>query len=242
MSISETKNIRRGISADEPWPNHALQRTAPRVTARASCERSAAYGCGVGSSFHRLARAAPRSAVAERGVVRRLPSAHFQWLTFANEFLRASKASSTSMTPVSIATFAARSRRLYSARRLSSGGRQSSTNQPRRKSCNLLLSPSRAARLIPSAATATNSIGRPFHRVALSRPQRQVTSHTHTSRGGGFGSHMSQPTSPNHALQRTGSAVTAPAADHRRLSTHRQVPRPLCLSLSLGSLGASTRS
>ena len=41
---------------------------------------------------------------------------------------------------------------------------------------------------------------------------------------------------PNHALQRTGSAVTAPAADHHRLSTHRQVPRPLRLSLSLGSL------
>ena len=44
---------------------------------------------------------------------------------------------------------------------------------------------------------------------------------------------------PNHALQRTGSAVTAPAADHHRLSTHRQVPRPLRLSLSLGSLGDS---
>lgn len=44
-------------------------------------------------------------------------------------------------------------------------------------------------------------------------------------------------TSPNHALQRTGSAVTAPAADHRRLSTPRQVPRPLRLSLSLGSFG-----
>ncbi len=41
----------------------------------------------------------------------------------------------------------------------------------------------------------------------------------------------------NHALQRTGSAVTAPAADHHRLSAHRQVPRPLRLSLSLGSLG-----
>ena len=39
---------------------------------------------------------------------------------------------------------------------------------------------------------------------------------------------------PNHALQRTGSAVTAPAADRHRLSTHRQVPRPLRLSLSLG--------
>jgi type II secretory pathway pseudopilin PulG len=47
--------------------------------------------------------------------------------------------------------------------------------------------------------------------------------------------------SPNHALQRTGSAVTAPAADHRRLSAHRQVPRPLRLSLSLGSLGPCTR-
>jgi hypothetical protein len=45
------------------------------------------------------------------------------------------------------------------------------------------------------------------------------------------------PKAPNHALQRTGSAVTAPAALHRRLSTHRQVPRPLRLSLSLGSLG-----
>jgi hypothetical protein len=42
---------------------------------------------------------------------------------------------------------------------------------------------------------------------------------------------------PNQALQRTGSAVTAPAADHRRLSAHRQVPRPLRLSLSLGSMG-----
>ena len=47
-----------------------------------------------------------------------------------------------------------------------------------------------------------------------------------------------QSATPNQALQRTGSAVTAPAADHRRLSAHRQVPRPLRLSLSLGSLGA----
>jgi hypothetical protein len=47
--------------------------------------------------------------------------------------------------------------------------------------------------------------------------------------------------SPNHALQRTGSAVTAPAADHHRLSTHRQVPRPLRLSLSLGLFGDITR-
>ena len=28
-------------------PNHALQRTAPRVTARAFCERSGIYICGV---------------------------------------------------------------------------------------------------------------------------------------------------------------------------------------------------
>jgi hypothetical protein len=41
----------------------------------------------------------------------------------------------------------------------------------------------------------------------------------------------------NHALQRTGSAVTAPAALHRHLSTLRQVPRPLRLSLSLGAFG-----
>ena len=47
----------------------------------------------------------------------------------------------------------------------------------------------------------------------------------------------SKPNAPNQALQRTGSAVTAPAADHHRLSTHRQVPRPLRLSLSLGSFG-----
>jgi len=47
--------------------------------------------------------------------------------------------------------------------------------------------------------------------------------------------------SPNHALQRTGSAVTAPAADRHHLSTHRQVPRPLRLSLSLGSFGDATR-
>jgi len=47
--------------------------------------------------------------------------------------------------------------------------------------------------------------------------------------------------SPNQALQRTGSAVTAPAADHRRLAAHRQVPRPLRRSLSLGSLGVAGR-
>ena len=46
-----------------------------------------------------------------------------------------------------------------------------------------------------------------------------------------------RPTPPHHALQRTGAPAPAPAADHRRLSTHRQVPRPLRLSLSLGSLG-----
>ena len=53
-------------------PNHALQRTAPRVTARAFCERSGIYIWGVCRSFHGWARAAPRSAVAELGVVRRL--------------------------------------------------------------------------------------------------------------------------------------------------------------------------
>jgi hypothetical protein len=46
---------------------------------------------------------------------------------------------------------------------------------------------------------------------------------------------------PNHALQRTRSAVTAPAADHHRLSTHRQVPRRSGVSLSLGSFGDSSR-
>jgi hypothetical protein len=50
-----------------------------------------------------------------------------------------------------------------------------------------------------------------------------------------------QPETPNHALQRTGSAVTAPAADRHHLSTYRQVPRPLRLSLSLGSFGDSAR-
>jgi hypothetical protein len=35
----------------------------------------------------------------------------------------------------------------------------------------------------------------------------------------------------------TGFSVTAPKADHRRLPTHRQVPRTLRLSLSLGSFG-----
>jgi hypothetical protein len=45
---------------------------------------------------------------------------------------------------------------------------------------------------------------------------------------------------PNHAPL-TGSAVTAPAALHHRLSTRRQVPRPLRLPLSLGSFGDSSR-
>jgi hypothetical protein len=54
--------------------------------------------------------------------------------------------------------------------------------------------------------------------------------------------------SPHHSnvlfllfMPLTGSAVTAPAADHRRLSANRRVPRPLRLSLSLGSFGVSSR-
>ena len=47
---------------------------------------------------------------------------------------------------------------------------------------------------------------------------------------------------PNQALQRTRSAVTAPAADRRRLSAHRQVPRRTPPSLSLGSLGDSAHA
>ena len=54
-------------------PNHALQRTAPRVTARAFCERSGIYIWRVLRSCHGWARAAPRSAVAELGVVQELP-------------------------------------------------------------------------------------------------------------------------------------------------------------------------
>ena len=61
----------RVFHLSEPAANHALQRTAPRVTARAFCERSGSYVWGVWRSFHGWARAAPRSAVAELGVVRR---------------------------------------------------------------------------------------------------------------------------------------------------------------------------
>ena len=46
---------------------------------------------------------------------------------------------------------------------------------------------------------------------------------------------------PNHALQRTATAVTACAADRRHLSTHRHRPRQPPPSLSLGSLGVATR-
>ena len=156
----------------------------------------------------------PVRRVAELGGVRRLARAHSKWLIFATEFLRATKANSTSMTPVSTATCAARQRPLYFARRLSLGGRQSSTNQLPRKSYNSLLSPSRAARPILSAATATNSIGRLFHHVAFSHLRRQPTSHIHASNGGGFGSLMSHPTSPTHALQRTRLVVTLAAPPH----------------------------
>ena len=45
---------------------------------------------------------------------------------------------------------------------------------------------------------------------------------------------------PNHALQRTATAVTACAADRRHLSTHRHSPRQPPPSLSLRSLGATT--
>ncbi len=48
------------------------------------------------------------------------------------------------------------------------------------------------------------------------------------------------PTTPNQALQRTRSAVTACAPDHHRLSTHRHSPCLLRVSLSLGSLGDSS--
>jgi hypothetical protein len=60
-----------------------------------------------------------------------------------------------------------------------------------------------------------------------------------TARTSNYRRPKSQMKSPNHALQRTGSAVTAPAPDHHHLSAHRQVPRPLRLSLSLGSLGVA---
>jgi hypothetical protein len=43
--------------------------------------------------------------------------------------------------------------------------------------------------------------------------------------------------SPNNALQRTRSAVTACAPNHRHLSTHPHRPRLLRASLSLGALG-----
>ena len=46
---------------------------------------------------------------------------------------------------------------------------------------------------------------------------------------------------PNHALQRTATSVTACAADRRHLSTHRHSPRQPPPSLSLGSLGATPR-
>ena len=44
-------------------PNHALQRTAPRVTARAFCERSGSYICGVSvrSTVGHAPRRAPQS-------------------------------------------------------------------------------------------------------------------------------------------------------------------------------------
>ena len=43
-----------------------------------------------------------------------------------------------------------------------------------------------------------------------------------------------RPESPNHALQRTGSAVTAPAADHRHLSTLHAGAAPLRRVAELG--------
>ena len=45
---------------------------------------------------------------------------------------------------------------------------------------------------------------------------------------------------PNHALQRTATAVTACAPDRRHLSAHRHRPRQPPPSLSLGSLGVAT--
>ena len=50
-----------------------------------------------------------------------------------------------------------------------------------------------------------------------------------------------RPATPNHALQRTATAVTACAADRRHLSTHRHRPRQPPPSLSLRSLGVIQR-
>ena len=55
-------------------------------------------------------------------------------------------------------------------------------------------------------------------------------------------SHSREAASSNQALERTASAVTVPTGLHRHLSTHRQVPRPLRLSLSLRSFGTATRT
>ena len=51
---------------------------------------------------------------------------------------------------------------------------------------------------------------------------------------------MTTAATPNHALQRTGAAVPAPASS-RRLSPPTQGPRQPRPSLSLGSLGVATR-
>ena len=58
----------------QPWPNHALQRTAPRVTARAFCERSGIYICGVSvrsTVWHAPRHAPPSLSLGSLGVARR---------------------------------------------------------------------------------------------------------------------------------------------------------------------------
>ncbi|MBV6500906.1 MAG: hypothetical protein CJBNEKGG_03394 [Prosthecobacter sp.] len=140
-----------------------------------------------------------------------------QWLISPTESHRTQRYDSTSIGRVSTATFATGSLRHFSSSIPSAGGHSLLGNQRHKTRLHSPSRPQRRVLLSPSAPMDTFTIGA-VHPLQLNEPE-----------------------TPNHALQRTGSAVTAPAADHRRLSTHRQVPRPLRLSPDPSRSANSTR-
>jgi len=166
---------------------------------------------GVCRSFYGWARAAPRSAVAELGVVRRRYACCVQRslspsFPFTDAFICLSRLSSSQRESVPGTSSHLVSRRPFVSQ---------SIPYP-------VLSG--VARRFRAQVTATGG--------SLPVPSQRFGRQSATL--------STQSATPNHALQRTAPCVTAPASTAAFPPT-TQVPRRTPLSLSLGSLGVATR-
>ena len=167
---------------------------------------------GIWRSCHRWARAAPRSAVAELGVVRR-------------RYARCVQRNLAPSLPFSDAVIHLSG--LSSSQRASVPGTSSLS-----VSRSPFVSPSipylvfsGVARRICARVTATGG--------SLPVPSQRFGRQSATL--------STQAATPNHALQRTAPCVTAPASCPPPSPPATQVPRRAPRSLSLGSLGVATR-